>query len=900
MDHPMSAHDRLGTHPRPLPQANRNHMQPPSVPAISGPLAPRYPHHHQHQHQHHSQSTGSYYPDQHPRIDVDALAASVQRYIPSAQGRASVPYSAAHSHANNSYIALPPGVDPSTVDFRTFFPYNPSEVKHRKRTTRPQLKVLEETFKRETKPNAALRKSLAGQLEMTPRGVQVWFQNRRAKEKTLAKKATSSSARKPISLGLHFQDGAGDADNDVDCDEDPAEDISSRNSESAAQTARSAPRMGNGNDRPSLEHSNSSSNSPESTSPEATPPTLPVDPPATLGPKPNRIGSLAHFVARPTALDEPHPNVRLQLGWSDGDPSSGPVPPPPITPNTSRHGASHMRSGYPGRARGVCMNIGAGGVGSGRFGGFDPSTRRMSLDRLGSHPYAHVAAQANGVAMYGQRFHPTLPATAHSTPTLTPQAHTSELPSIQPHQIDGNNSSNDSSPSALPELLLPSHLQHPPISPPTTDMRSELMHRQSLPAQFAQPPHLPSTPNYAHAQLPGAGMQTRFPRPGHVFALSARSYQPPIPGPLPNPDFSFGSPRLAGNEEGENVFTDGNTSCSSTPGGQLPSYQFPSLEAGKDDSENMGMDLDMDADATTGLRGLGTRPSVYFRDVHGVHGADPYASRFGSIASIASIAESESSASYFSETGSYDVQHDGSGSATLPTGFNDTRRPSCTGQIVDMFSELGVHNGSTNSLPHPQELPKTIIVPISSGSSSSDGASFNQSHRSSMSSSEFSLPYPLSLPASAVSSRSSLGLSMPRPPVLPRLDTDKLDFIHNYDAVSETGHYSPVSHPGSAAFEFPPSNASQGHLPVPTNEGLAHGVRREGQSEGGMTPHPFNDEVLHSPLPPSQFPSMYSCTEPYGKDGSYQNPSHTSGHDGMTFAMHVNAPENGTPYGYFN
>lgn len=56
---------------------------------------------------------------------------------------------------------------------RTFYPYQPNEVKHRKRTTRAQLKVLEDVYKRDTKPNAALRKKLAGELEMTPRGVQV-------------------------------------------------------------------------------------------------------------------------------------------------------------------------------------------------------------------------------------------------------------------------------------------------------------------------------------------------------------------------------------------------------------------------------------------------------------------------------------------------------------------------------------------------------------------------------------------------------------------------------------------------------------------------------------------------------------------------------------------------------
>lgn len=70
-----------------------------------------------------------------------------------------------------------------------FFSYRPNEVKHRKRTTRQQLKVLEDTFRTTQKPDGNVRKSLALQLNMTPRNVQVWFQNRRAKDKTLAKRA---------------------------------------------------------------------------------------------------------------------------------------------------------------------------------------------------------------------------------------------------------------------------------------------------------------------------------------------------------------------------------------------------------------------------------------------------------------------------------------------------------------------------------------------------------------------------------------------------------------------------------------------------------------------------------------------------------------------------------------
>ena len=61
------------------------------------------------------------------------------------------------------------------VDARTFYPYTPNEVKHRKRTSRAQLTVLEDHFRRDTKPNGALRKILADQLDMSVRGVQVFL-----------------------------------------------------------------------------------------------------------------------------------------------------------------------------------------------------------------------------------------------------------------------------------------------------------------------------------------------------------------------------------------------------------------------------------------------------------------------------------------------------------------------------------------------------------------------------------------------------------------------------------------------------------------------------------------------------------------------------------------------------
>lgn len=68
-------------------------------------------------------------------------------------------------------------------DFKPTF-YNPFEIKHRRRTTKAQFRVLETAFQENNKPNAGARRTLAAKLGMTPRAVQVWFQNRRAKNKT--------------------------------------------------------------------------------------------------------------------------------------------------------------------------------------------------------------------------------------------------------------------------------------------------------------------------------------------------------------------------------------------------------------------------------------------------------------------------------------------------------------------------------------------------------------------------------------------------------------------------------------------------------------------------------------------------------------------------------------------
>ncbi|KAL7316079.1 hypothetical protein PS15m_005221 [Mucor circinelloides] len=92
------------------------------------------------------------------------------------------------SQLDNCRIRKSSGVNPNQHEdnsARNFSPnfYNPFEVKHRRRTSRSQFKILEKAFSSNPKPNSKIRQGLAESLSMTPRGVQVWFQNRRAKEK---------------------------------------------------------------------------------------------------------------------------------------------------------------------------------------------------------------------------------------------------------------------------------------------------------------------------------------------------------------------------------------------------------------------------------------------------------------------------------------------------------------------------------------------------------------------------------------------------------------------------------------------------------------------------------------------------------------------------------------------
>jgi len=58
-------------------------------------------------------------------------------------------------------------------------------IQKKNRTSWKQRMLLESIFQTDPYPNFQLRTELGKKLSMNPRKVQIWFQNRRMKEKTL-------------------------------------------------------------------------------------------------------------------------------------------------------------------------------------------------------------------------------------------------------------------------------------------------------------------------------------------------------------------------------------------------------------------------------------------------------------------------------------------------------------------------------------------------------------------------------------------------------------------------------------------------------------------------------------------------------------------------------------------
>ena len=389
---------------------------------------------------------------------------------------------------------MPPGVDPSSVDFRTFFPYIPNEVKHRKRTSRHQLKVLEDVFRKDTKPNAVLRKKLAAELEMSPRAVQVrtrpslpqrtrahpsrraFFRfgfrtgtvqrlsparasdvpfHRRAKEKAMRKRvAAGADLDKPASPSMKKSPPSRDASpND--------------SSHSSTATEKPVPPV---EDDVSLGPTLAESSASPALKLSCSPPPLPPSPPPVW-----------NFSAAP--VDVP-PHVRPLDPGQDADMYStrrGSLP----TMLSPLAGPHLTQPTMPFLDRRKSMDV--------------------SFYRLMHHPFARIAKEKNE-ALY-------LPKSPLSPAGSVP-ANLARLPGVGPIRTNGHGY---------------------PLSRPT------LSHRASEPQVFA-PVRTPFPPVLEGGPLQSLAPPVRRFSDNRLYAISSRTLSPPIPGPLPTPDFQFGDP----------------------------------------------------------------------------------------------------------------------------------------------------------------------------------------------------------------------------------------------------------------------------------------------------------------------------------------------------------------------
>ncbi|KAL0956358.1 hypothetical protein HGRIS_002508 [Hohenbuehelia grisea] len=157
---------------------------------------------------HNVRSPTASYPNQYEAYAVDPTHAYPYGQMPLShasmnphhppQPRSTSPYRGSGEGASQAYT--PPPVSPTTDE--------PMIKKKRKRADAQQLKVLNDVYNRTAFPSTEERMSLAKQLDMSPRSVQIWFQNKRQSMRQTNRQSSSlaPSSHQPFSMPSHEMD----------------------------------------------------------------------------------------------------------------------------------------------------------------------------------------------------------------------------------------------------------------------------------------------------------------------------------------------------------------------------------------------------------------------------------------------------------------------------------------------------------------------------------------------------------------------------------------------------------------------------------------------------------------------------------------------------------------------
>ncbi|KAG9085726.1 hypothetical protein FRC06_003477 [Ceratobasidium sp. 370] len=640
---------------------------------------------------------------------------------------------------------------PAQPGFVTAF-WNPYEVKHRRRTSRAQLAVLEHEFDADPKPNAEKRRSLASQLNMTPRAIQVWFQNRRAKIKAIKNKIPGGRGMPKLKPGEKAASRAVRLATGPTPDSDDEDDDRPSVCTSSGQWIQHAATP-------------SGSTSPMTASPSGA--SFPLDPVVSSPPSGDLTPPASTSVSKPQfTIDVPDSTSGPSSAVCSGPPSpdflAPPAPPPSSEFLAPPSPAAMLRRGSaPAPLQGIHRA---------RYSAFtansNASANPLRELELGIPPVSPVSPPDHDVAPL-RRASLASPA---RRPSL-PDSHL-RLPShpYYSHTYDRSGSGLGPRMQRRGGLLSPvpdvgqeqeqGHVPYHPLSIPTTFPPAPSVHPSQTQNQDpsrvyrALPPGMGTNP--AAHDLP-----TQPPTRPDTFNNGWRAHVPPRPfavpvaGPLPAADFSFGAPepghgdafnRAMGQEGGDfghspngeynhpNDFNSSTTDFHATDFSSSPNTEFnpssatsefPPSEFPRSDFAPPNATL---WDARTRFGSMASIAS----DVTGVSLSSTQATSVSGglgTAGFGECAPGEGTLSRFGDVrnGGFDAPNAGFRAGlgyglgtSCPAGFQpDVRRASCPGEFLHQFSGMGMNGGSSNesgprstSMSHmrPSPLGRSLTI----------------------------------------------------------------------------------------------------------------------------------------------------------------------------------------------